>query len=133
VIGVKAGRARRHVYDHSELWRTRRCVPERGFLTTIQNMMDVAKLSAYLQALARTLAKAMRGFGGGGSIPSKDILRMVIPQVHRRRPADRHALGLALVIREQIRRCYTVSPHTCLPLTILKGANSLIVSSTHTR
>lgn len=64
MIGVKAGRARRHVYDHSELWRTRRCVPERGFLTTIQNMMDVAKLSAYLQALARTLAKAMRGLGG---------------------------------------------------------------------
>jgi hypothetical protein len=40
-------------YDHSELWRTRRCVPESGFLTTIQNMIDVAKLSAYLATLAK--------------------------------------------------------------------------------
>ena len=36
-------------HDHSELWRTRRCVPESGFLTTIQNMIDVAKLNAYLR------------------------------------------------------------------------------------
>ena len=48
------------LYDHSELWRTRRCVPERGFLTTIQNMMDVAKLSAYLQTLAKPLAETTR-------------------------------------------------------------------------
>lgn len=36
------------IYDHSELCRTRFCVPDSGFLTTIQNMMDVAKLNAYL-------------------------------------------------------------------------------------
>jgi hypothetical protein len=36
-------------HDQSLLWRTRRWVPDMGFLTTIQNMMDVAKLSAYLE------------------------------------------------------------------------------------
>ena len=97
------------VHDHSELWRTRRCVPERGFLTTIQNMMDVAKLSAYLQMLAETLAGMIRD-GRGGNKPCEDILRMVIPQIHRRRPPNRHTLGLALVIREQIRYYHTVSP-----------------------
>lgn len=45
VKGVRWERA----YDQSELWRTRRCVPESGFLTTIQNMIDVAKLNAYLR------------------------------------------------------------------------------------
>ena len=35
-------------YDQSTLWRTRFCVPDRGFLTTIQNITDVAKLNAYL-------------------------------------------------------------------------------------
>ena len=35
-------------YDQSELCRTRRWVPDQGFLTTIQNMIDVAKLRAYL-------------------------------------------------------------------------------------
>jgi hypothetical protein len=88
------------VHDHSELWRTRRCVPERGFLTTIQNMMDVAKLSAYLYTLASTLAGTMRE---GWDIPCEDILRMVIPQIDRRRPPNRHTLRLALIIREQIR------------------------------
>jgi hypothetical protein len=34
-------------YDHSTLCRTRPWVPEMGFLTTIQNMMEVAKLRAY--------------------------------------------------------------------------------------
>ena len=96
------------VHDHSELWRTRRCVPERGFLTTIQNMMDVAKLSAYLQMLAETLAGMIRD-GRGGNKPCEDILRMVIPQIHRRRPPNRHTLGLALVIREQIRHYHTIS------------------------
>lgn len=35
-------------HDHSWLCRTRFWVPDSGFLTTIQNMMDVARLSAYL-------------------------------------------------------------------------------------
>lgn len=104
VIGIRGGRTRGVcLYDHSELWRTRRCVPESGFLTTIQNMMDVAKLSAYLPALAKTLGhKSMRE---GRDVPGEDILRMVIPQINCRRPPNRHALRLALVIREQIRYC----------------------------
>jgi len=36
-------------YDQSTLWRTRFAWPEMGFLTTIQNMIEVAKLSAYLR------------------------------------------------------------------------------------
>lgn len=47
---MKSGGSR--FYDQSELWRTRRCVPESGFLTTIQNMIEVAKLNAYLWSLA---------------------------------------------------------------------------------
>lgn len=35
-------------HDQSTLWRTLRWVPDMGFLTTIQNMTEVAKLSAYL-------------------------------------------------------------------------------------
>jgi hypothetical protein len=113
------------VYDHSELWRTRRCVPERGFLTTIQNMMDVAKLSAYLYTLAKPLwHTTMRE---GWDIPCEDILRMVIPQIDRRRPPNRHALRFALIIREQIRCCKTLALITPNQLH-----DSLIVSSTHT-
>jgi hypothetical protein len=41
--------------------------------------------------------------GGGPDGPCEDILRMVIPQIDRRRPPNRHALRLALVVREQIR------------------------------
>jgi hypothetical protein len=37
---------------HSALCRTLRCVPDMGFLTTIQNMIDVARLSAYLSAVS---------------------------------------------------------------------------------
>ena len=58
--GLEGGREGRLVHDHSELWRTRRCVPERGLLKTIQNMMDVAKLSAYLHTLAKPLAETTR-------------------------------------------------------------------------
>lgn len=65
--GLEGGREGRLVHDHSELWRTRRCVPERGFLTTIQNMMDVAKLSAYLYTLAKTIARAIREARGRGA------------------------------------------------------------------
>jgi hypothetical protein len=39
-------------YDHSTLCRTRPWVPEMGFLTTIQNMMEVAKLRAYLRVVS---------------------------------------------------------------------------------
>lgn len=35
-------------YDQSTLWRTRFWVPESGFLTTIQNITEVARLNAYL-------------------------------------------------------------------------------------
>lgn len=35
-------------YDQSTLCRTRRWVPDMGFLTTIQNITDVARLNAYL-------------------------------------------------------------------------------------
>jgi hypothetical protein len=34
-------------YDQSTLCLTRLWVPDNGFLTTIQNIMDVAKLNAY--------------------------------------------------------------------------------------
>lgn len=46
---IKEGRKGRKVcYDQSTLWRTRLACPDMGFLTTIQNMTEVARLSAYL-------------------------------------------------------------------------------------
>jgi hypothetical protein len=35
-------------HDQSTLCRTRRWEPDTGFFTTIQNIIEVAKLSAYL-------------------------------------------------------------------------------------
>jgi hypothetical protein len=61
------------VYDHSELWRTRRCVPESGFLTTIQNMIDVAKLNAYLMTSAMPLRRRKE------VLPCENVLCVVIP------------------------------------------------------
>ena len=87
------------VHDHSELWRTRRCVPESGFLTTIQNMIDVAKLNAYLSNISRSFS-VRNEFS-----PCENVLCVVVPQINRRRPSNGYALRLALIIREQIRCC----------------------------
>jgi hypothetical protein len=38
--------------EEEALCRTLRCVPDMGFLTTIQNMIDVARLSAYLSSVS---------------------------------------------------------------------------------
>lgn len=47
-------------HDQSTLCRTRRWVPDIGFLTTIQNMTEVAKLSAYLGGVRWLLARRER-------------------------------------------------------------------------
>jgi hypothetical protein len=87
---------------HSTLWRTRRCWPDSGFLTTIQNMIDVAKLSAYLGGVSKDTAVC-----GRESAPCEDILCVVIPQIHGRCPADRDTLGFTLVVCKQV-RCYSM-------------------------
>jgi hypothetical protein len=84
----------------STLCRTRRWVPDMGFLTTIQNIIEVAKLSAYLITISRRFAK-MEGLG---NVPCEDILRMIIPQIHSRRPPNRHTLGFTFIVCEQVRR-----------------------------
>lgn len=83
------------LYDQSELWRTRRCVPERGFLTTIQNMIEVAKLNAYLDGVSRCRESRVVG-----DVPCEDVLRVVVPQVYRRRPPNRYTLRFALIVCE---------------------------------
>jgi hypothetical protein len=46
---------------HSTLCRTLRCVPDIGFFTTIQNMIDVAKLKAYLLTISLKPGVAVLG------------------------------------------------------------------------
>jgi hypothetical protein len=72
-----------------------------GFFTTIQNIIEVAKLSAYLPQSASCL----QTIGEVEIAPCEDVLRVVIPQVHSRRSADGYTLGFALVVCEQVRRC----------------------------
>jgi len=81
-------------HDQSLLWRTRRWVPDRGFLTTIQNIMDVARLSAYLehQYSARTRASLYS--------PRKDVLRVVVSQIHGRGPTNRNTFRFSFVACE---------------------------------
>jgi hypothetical protein len=98
-------------YDQSVLCRTRRWVPDKGFLTTIQNMIDVAKLRAYLCTVS--CAREVRR--EEADVPSEDVLCVVVPQVDGWRPANGDALGFALVVGEQIRNCslvrYPISIH----------------------
>ena len=63
-----------------------------GFFTTIHIMMDVARLRLYL----RRLLKGVQGnlWDAGENPPCKDVLGMVVPQVHCRGIAYGNALGL---------------------------------------
>jgi hypothetical protein len=88
-------------HDQSTLCRTRPWLPDMGFLTTIQNIIEVAKLSAYLRMkVSRRFASVRRM----ENVPCEDILRVVIPQIHSRRSTNRYTQGLALIVCEQIRR-----------------------------
>lgn len=69
-----------------------------GFLTTIQNIIDVAKLNAYLSFVSCCFGHEVRDYE-----PSEDVLRVVVPEIHSWRPTNRHTLGFALVVCEQVR------------------------------
>lgn len=87
-------------YHHSELCRTRRCVPDRGFLTTIQNIIEVAKLSAYLGKKSGT-EHFMNGMRN--NIPGEDVLSMVVPEGNCWGSSDWNSLWFSVIRHEEIR------------------------------
>lgn len=100
--------------DYTDLlaW-TRRSTGEAGFLTTIQNMMEVARQRPYLDRgpwLAECLAFITTGrwhveterAGKGGRVPCEDVLGVCISEVDLGRSSHWDAAGLVIGQLEKI-------------------------------
>lgn len=100
-------------YDHSLFWRTRRAMSAGGFLTTIHNITDVAAARAYLYIMLEYHCTPYLSVEG--NIPSKNILRMIIPQIHLRRPSDWYSPRFPIPRLQQIRLHRLFNPHSLRP------------------
>ena len=90
------------IYDQSTECRTRAWVPDTGFLTTIQNITDVARLNAYLWGLS-----GLADVWSTVDLPGEDVLCVVISKIDGRHSANRNALRLSLVGNEHVRNYNT--------------------------